>query len=73
VCHIGGTRVGVRPTLCLTSSDLVCRQFTTPKPDQPGVADIMYVRTGSGELYLAVVLDTFNTDRCPVGERDVGG
>jgi hypothetical protein len=50
----------------------VCQQFTTTQPDQLRGADIMYVRTGNGG-YLAVVLETFNTDRCPVGKRDIRG
>ena len=40
--------------------DLVHRQFTTPAPNQLWVADITYVRTGAGWLYLAVVLDAFS-------------
>jgi hypothetical protein len=41
------------------------RRFTTPQPDQLWVADITYVRTGSGWLYLAVVLDAFSADSGP--------
>jgi putative transposase len=37
--------------------DLVERKFTAEKPDLLWVADITYVPTGSGFLYLAVVLD----------------
>jgi putative transposase len=37
--------------------DLVDRNFTVEKPDQLWVADITYVSTGAGFLYLAVVLD----------------
>ena len=40
--------------------DLVRRQFTTPAPNRLWVADITYVRTGAGWLYLAVVLDVFS-------------
>ena len=40
--------------------DLVRPQFTTPAPDRLWVADITYVRTGAGWLYLAVVLDAFS-------------
>jgi putative transposase len=40
--------------------DLVHRQFATPAPNRLWVADITYVRTGAGWLYLAVVLDAFS-------------
>lgn len=40
--------------------DLVERDFTASAPDQLWVADITYVPTGSGFLYLAVVLDAFS-------------
>ncbi len=36
------------------------RQFETPAPNRLWVADITYVRTGTGWLYLAVVLDVFS-------------
>jgi putative transposase len=37
--------------------DLVQRQFTAAAPDQKWFADITYIRTWEGWLYLAVVLD----------------
>ena len=37
--------------------DLVERNFTAPAPDQLWVADITYIPTWAGFLYLAVVLD----------------
>jgi len=40
--------------------DLVERDFTAAAPDQLWVADITYVSTVSGFLYLAVVLDAFS-------------
>lgn len=40
--------------------DLVQRQFTATAPDQLWVADITYVPTYAGFLYLAVVLDAFS-------------
>jgi putative transposase len=40
--------------------DLVQRQFTVAGPDQLWVADITYVPTGVGFLYLAVVLDAWS-------------
>jgi putative transposase len=40
--------------------DLVDRDFTADAPNQLWVADITYVPTGEGFLYLAVVLDAFS-------------
>lgn len=40
--------------------DLVDRDFTADQPNQLWVADITYVPTGSGWLYLAVVLDAYS-------------
>jgi putative transposase len=40
--------------------DLVERRFTAKAPDQLWVADITYVPTWSGFLYLAVVLDVYS-------------
>lgn len=40
--------------------DLVRCQFLRSEPDRLWVADIAYVRTGSGWLYVAVVLDAFS-------------
>ena len=40
--------------------DLVQREFVAERPDALWVADITYVPTGSGFLYLAVVLDVFS-------------
>ena len=40
--------------------DLVDRNFTAKGPDQLWVADITYIRTLSGFLYLAVVLDAWS-------------
>jgi len=40
--------------------DLVERDFTAAGPDQLWVADITYVPTGSGFLYLAVVVDVWS-------------
>jgi transposase InsO family protein len=40
--------------------DLVARQFTAAGPDRLGVADITYVPTGAGFLFLAVVLDAWS-------------
>jgi putative transposase len=40
--------------------DLVDRQFYTDGPDRLWVADVTYVPTGSGFLYLAMVLDVYS-------------
>lgn len=40
--------------------DLVSRDFTAPAPDRLWVADITYVPTWAGFLYLAVVVDAFS-------------
>ena len=40
--------------------DLVARDFTAPGPDHLWVADITYIPTGAGFLYLAVVLDVWS-------------
>jgi putative transposase len=40
--------------------DLVNRTFTAPGPDQLWVADITYIPTWAGFLYLAVVLDAWS-------------
>jgi putative transposase len=40
--------------------DLVERDFTTEAPDRLWVADITYIPTWTGFLYLAVVLDAFS-------------
>jgi putative transposase len=38
----------------------VDREFTAPSPDQLWVADIKYIPTGEGTLYLAAVVDAFS-------------
>jgi putative transposase len=40
--------------------DLVQRRFTPPAPDHLWLADLTYVRTWEGWLYLAVVLDAYS-------------
>jgi putative transposase len=40
--------------------DLVKRDFNAVRPDQLWVADITYIRTWAGFLYLAVVVDAFS-------------
>nr|WP_286292419.1 DDE-type integrase/transposase/recombinase [Methylomarinovum sp. IN45] len=61
----GPVRVSRRKGFCTTVCDgpvpeLVKRQFTTETLDRLWVADITYVPTWEGFLYLAVVLDVFS-------------
>jgi putative transposase len=50
-------KYGRRTASTATAADLVERDFTAPAPDQLWVADITYLRTWEGFLYLAVVVD----------------
>src|SRR5438105_371787 len=66
--HAGGQGVSrrkpfhttVRDATARPAPDLVDRHFTAPGPDRLWVADITYVPTGAGFLYLAVVLDAWS-------------
>ena len=48
-------RLGARP-----APDLVKRNFTASRPNELWVADITYIRTWAGFLYLAVVVDVWS-------------
>jgi putative transposase len=50
----------VRDPASHVSQDLVQREFNAGGPDQLWVADITYVPTWSGFLYLAIVLDAWS-------------
>jgi putative transposase len=50
----------VRDDEARPAPDLVDRDFTVSVPDELWVADITYVPTSAGYLYLAVVLDAFS-------------
>lgn len=52
-----GVRTTVRDREARPAPDLVERQFTAERPDQLWVADITYVPTLAGFLFVAVVLD----------------
>ncbi len=52
-----GPRITRRNPATSVAPDLVRRAFTAPAPNRLWVADITYVPTGAGFLYLAVVLD----------------
>jgi putative transposase len=53
-------RTTVRDPAQPAAPDLVARDFTAAGPNQLWVADITYVPTGAGFLYLAVVLDVWS-------------
>ena len=55
-----GPRTTVRNRDDRPAPDLVDRHFTATEPNQLWVADITYVPTWAGFLYLAVVLDTWS-------------
>jgi putative transposase len=55
-----GPTTTVRSKGARRGPDLVERDFTADRPDSLWVADITYVPTGSGFLYLSVVLDAFS-------------
>ena len=42
------------------AANVLARQFTPHPPDRAWVCDIMYIRTRSGWLYLAAVLDLYS-------------
>ena len=50
----------VRDRAAQPAPDLVERNFSAPAPDRLWVADITYVPTWAGFLYLAVMLDAFS-------------
>jgi putative transposase len=55
-----GCRTTIRNGDTCPVPDLVERNFTATAPDQLWVADITYIPTWAGFLYLAVVLDAFS-------------
>ncbi len=55
-----GRRTTVRDREARPAPDLVGRQFTARGPDRLWVADITYIPTWAGFLYLAVVLDAWS-------------
>ena len=60
VSRRGSTRTTIRDQRVRPACDLVDRNFHADRPDQLWVADITYVPTWAGFLYLAVVLDAFS-------------
>jgi putative transposase len=55
-----GYKTTIRDQDARPAPDLVDRRFTATAPDQLWVADITYIPTYSGFLFLAVVLDVFS-------------
>lgn len=55
-----GARTTIRDERVRPACDLVDRNFYAEKPDQLWVADLTYVPTWAGFLYLAVVIDAFS-------------
>ena len=55
-----GVRTTRRDSRARPAPDLVQRDFTADAPDRLWVADITYIATWAGFLYLAVVLDAFS-------------
>lgn len=55
-----GTRTTIRDVRVRPASDLVDRNFRADEPNQLWVADITYVPTWAGFIYLSVVLDAFS-------------
>lgn len=53
---------------CPPAPDLVHRRFVATAPNQLGVADMTYIPTDRGFLYLASVLDVFQLPHRPVGD-----
>jgi len=60
VCRRKGWRTTVRDRDARPAPDLVERNFRAEHPDRLWVADITYIPTWSGFLFLAVVLDAFS-------------
>ncbi len=58
-----GVRTTIRDEAAAPAPDLVARDFHAPAPNRLWVADITYVATGEGYLYLAAVIDAC-TRRC---------
>ena len=53
-------RIHTTPICLGRAPDLVDRNFTADQPNRLWVADITYIPTWGGFLYLAVVLDAFS-------------
>lgn len=58
--RLGRHRVQALPPECSAAPDLVARHFTADAPNRLWSADITYLRTHEGWLYLAIVLDVYS-------------
>ena len=47
-------------TTCPIAPNLIARDFTAPAPNRVWLADITYIPTAEGWLYLAAVMDLFS-------------
>ncbi len=61
-CHPRPWRATTTPDGSTGPEDLLEGEFTAPAPGERLVGDITYIRTGSGWLYLATVIDLFNRE-----------
>jgi putative transposase len=57
----------------VSPGDLVARQFTAPGPNALWVADLTYVGTTSGFVYVAFMIDVFARRIVGWGVGDVTG
>jgi putative transposase len=60
VCVRRRYRTTRRSRFTVPAPDLVARSFNPPSPDRLWVADVTYIRTGEGWLYLAAIIDCFS-------------
>ncbi len=60
VCRRRGIRTTRREPGAIVAEDLVRRRFAADAPDRLWVADITYLPTDQGFLYLAAILDAFS-------------
>lgn len=54
-------------------ADLVERRFRAPAPNPLWVADLTYVKTHAGWVYVAFIVDVCGVDAREVGRDDRGG
>jgi transposase InsO family protein len=52
-------------------SDLVDRQFMASAPNRLWVADLTYVKTHSGWVYVAFIIDVFTRLIVPLADLDI--
>ena len=52
-------RTTIQTKNSIRAGDLLCRDFTAPRPDHTWVTDFTYCRTWAGWVYVAFILDVF--------------